>query len=184
MNGPARGFRVPLLALAASAALHAAVVVGLPGRIVQPDEADPAIYAVTLIPAPPPPVAAPTPAPSPKPRRPRPRPAAIVGSDMLAALPAETMTDAADELAELAAPPEIVALAQPAVPVKALEPPAFPAHALPAEIAIDYQLTSAFADGSATYRWEREGDNAEFFDLFSPRGYATGVNVVLHGLTH
>jgi hypothetical protein len=32
--------------------------------------------------------------------------------------------------------------------------------------------------------WEREGDNAEFFDLFSPRGYATGVNVVLHGLTH
>ena len=32
--------------------------------------------------------------------------------------------------------------------------------------------------------WEREGDNAEFFDLFSPRGYATGVNIVLHGLTH
>jgi hypothetical protein len=32
--------------------------------------------------------------------------------------------------------------------------------------------------------WEREGDNAEFFDLFSPRGYATGVNVVLHALTH
>jgi hypothetical protein len=32
--------------------------------------------------------------------------------------------------------------------------------------------------------WEREGDNAEFFDLFSPRGYATGVNVVMHALTH
>ena len=32
--------------------------------------------------------------------------------------------------------------------------------------------------------WEREGDNAEFFDLFSPRGYATGVNIVLHALTH
>jgi hypothetical protein len=32
--------------------------------------------------------------------------------------------------------------------------------------------------------WEREGDNAEFFDLFSPRGYAAGVNIVLHGLTH
>jgi hypothetical protein len=32
--------------------------------------------------------------------------------------------------------------------------------------------------------WEREGDNAEFFDLFSPRGYAIGVNVVLHALTH
>jgi hypothetical protein len=32
--------------------------------------------------------------------------------------------------------------------------------------------------------WEREGENAEFFDLFSPRGYAVGVNVVLYALTH
>jgi hypothetical protein len=32
--------------------------------------------------------------------------------------------------------------------------------------------------------WEREGDNAEFFDLFSPRGYAVGVNIVLYALTH
>jgi hypothetical protein len=32
--------------------------------------------------------------------------------------------------------------------------------------------------------WEREGENAEFFDLFSPRGYAVGVNTVLHALTH
>lgn len=32
--------------------------------------------------------------------------------------------------------------------------------------------------------WEREGDNAEFFDLFSPRGYAVGVNVVLYAMTH
>ena len=32
--------------------------------------------------------------------------------------------------------------------------------------------------------WEREGDNAEFFDLFSPRGYAIGVNIVLYALTH
>jgi hypothetical protein len=32
--------------------------------------------------------------------------------------------------------------------------------------------------------WEREGDNSEFFDLFSPRGYAVGVNVVLYALTH
>jgi hypothetical protein len=32
--------------------------------------------------------------------------------------------------------------------------------------------------------WEREGDNHEFFDLFSPRGYAVGVNIVLYALTH
>ncbi len=32
--------------------------------------------------------------------------------------------------------------------------------------------------------WEREGDNAEFFDLFSPRGYAAGVNIVISALTH
>lgn len=32
--------------------------------------------------------------------------------------------------------------------------------------------------------WEREGDNHEFFDLFSPRGYALGVNIVLYALTH
>jgi len=30
--------------------------------------------------------------------------------------------------------------------------------------------------------WEREGENADFFDLFSPRGYAVGVNVFLYGM--
>jgi hypothetical protein len=32
--------------------------------------------------------------------------------------------------------------------------------------------------------WEREGENREYFDKFSPNGYAVGVNVVLYGLTH
>ena len=32
--------------------------------------------------------------------------------------------------------------------------------------------------------WEREGDNRDFFNLFSPRGYAIGVNVVVYALTH
>ena len=32
--------------------------------------------------------------------------------------------------------------------------------------------------------WEREGENQEYFDLFSPRGYAIGVNVVLYAMTH
>ncbi|MEX2584400.1 MAG: DUF4159 domain-containing protein [Gemmatimonadota bacterium] len=32
--------------------------------------------------------------------------------------------------------------------------------------------------------WEREADNLDFFYLFSPRGYAVGVNVVMWALTH
>ena len=33
--------------------------------------------------------------------------------------------------------------------------------------------------------WEREGEEPRsFFDTFSPRGYAIGVNVVLYAMTH
>jgi hypothetical protein len=32
--------------------------------------------------------------------------------------------------------------------------------------------------------WEREGESKEYFDRFSPSGYAIGVNIVLYGLTH
>ena len=32
--------------------------------------------------------------------------------------------------------------------------------------------------------WEREGENQDYFDRFSPSGYAIGVNVVLYALTH
>jgi hypothetical protein len=32
--------------------------------------------------------------------------------------------------------------------------------------------------------WEREGESQDYFDLFSPRGYAIGVNVVLYAMTH
>jgi hypothetical protein len=32
--------------------------------------------------------------------------------------------------------------------------------------------------------WEREGENQQYFDLFSPRGYAIGVNVILYAMTH
>ena len=32
--------------------------------------------------------------------------------------------------------------------------------------------------------WEREGENTEYFDLYSPRGYAIGVNAVVYALTH
>jgi hypothetical protein len=32
--------------------------------------------------------------------------------------------------------------------------------------------------------WERESENHEFFETFSPRGYALGVNVLLYSMTH
>lgn len=32
--------------------------------------------------------------------------------------------------------------------------------------------------------WEREGESREYFDLFSPRGYAIGVNAILYAMTH
>jgi Domain of unknown function (DUF4159) len=44
-------------------------------------------------------------------------------------------------------------------------------------------LTSHNTDISDT--WEREGAPPhEYFDLFSPRGYAIGVNVILYAMTH
>ena len=32
--------------------------------------------------------------------------------------------------------------------------------------------------------WEREGEDPAFFYQFSPRGYALGVDVLLHAMTH
>ncbi|HYM24880.1 MAG TPA: DUF4159 domain-containing protein [Vicinamibacterales bacterium] len=32
--------------------------------------------------------------------------------------------------------------------------------------------------------WEREGDNPEYFQRFSPKGYAMGVNVAIYVMTH
>jgi hypothetical protein len=32
--------------------------------------------------------------------------------------------------------------------------------------------------------FEREGEDPEFFMRFSPNGYALGINVLLHALTH
>ena len=32
--------------------------------------------------------------------------------------------------------------------------------------------------------WEREGESREYFERFSPAGYALGVNVVLYAMTH
>ncbi len=162
-------YRFLALALAASAALHAAVMVNVPSRGESTDENPVAEYAATLDPVAevvqqaPAPVAKPAP-----PRPPRARKAAPwiapevfnpMGEEVLAAAPLATPIDEPEIFAPDPPKPEVVAMAQPAVPVKALEAPTFKADALPNELSISYQLTSAMADGEAVYKWSRDGDN-------------------------
>src|SRR5450631_2303175 len=168
-------YRVAAAALALSAAVHAAVVVGVPQRVegIGSDEAP--AYTASLdaataaepgaAPAPAP--AAPRPAAGPRARmRPIPMLEPLASFDeprmpALAPLPDIAPLDQAPEKARPPEEPEpdVVALAQPAVPIPALEAPKFPVEALPASVSIDYQLTSSFADGHAVYRWRRDGDN-------------------------
>ncbi len=183
--------RIAAVALLASAIAHAAVFVGLPPRIAIVDEPAQAAYSAsldamgaTLATAGAGAQAAPAPAATVRPRRPKsphpqsrlappPPPMAAFGAAAPAepaVAPAEPARTAVAEAKVAPAPPErpeVLALAQPAVPagtqgasrgVKALEPEKFPVESLPASVTIDYQLTSAFADGRATYHWDRQGD--------------------------
>jgi hypothetical protein len=159
-------YRFLALALAGSAALHAAVMVGIPGRPGAIDEASGDAYTASLDPAAAT-VAAPSPAPvaRPAPHRARARRAMplLPAEPLLEPIAPDEVIAAAAEEPEIAPPeivkPEVVAMAQPAVPVKALEATKFPVEALPADLSITYQLTSAMADGRAVYTWSRDGDN-------------------------
>lgn len=164
MRFPGR-HRILVLSIAVSAALHAAVMVGLPQRLAAIDERQDAIYSATLDAEPLPAVVAPEAKPvaraAPRRARAKPRPA----PEAVAAEPLEPLGTlaAAEPLAfpEVAEPriepePERVALAAPTA-AEAAE--TFPVDAIPADLAIDYRLTSSFAEGRATYRWSREGDS-------------------------
>ena len=153
-------------ALAGSAALHAAVMVNVPTQVDSISEPEGAQYSATLDPAAQAVDAAPAPVvkPAPRPRARRALPMLApellnpLGEEVIAAAPLETPLPEP----QLIAPepkPEVIALAQPAVPVKALEAPKFKSDALPAELSITYQLTSAMADGRAVYNWSRDGDD-------------------------
>jgi hypothetical protein len=73
----------------------------------------------------------------------------------MASLAPETLPDV-PRIEELQPIPEKLALAAPVAPP---QPEPFPRDAIPAQISIDYTLTSAFADGRASYNWRRDGDN-------------------------
>jgi len=163
--------RIAAAALALSAAAHAAVMVGVPDRLqaVAAEGEEPA-YTASLDAA-----AAPETTGAPAPVAPRPAAKSHARAKPIPLLEPLPSDDAPQMLAMAQAPviampsasakaaeeakPDVVALAQPAVPVPALEAPKFPVEALPASITIDYQLTSSFADGRAVYRWRRDGDS-------------------------
>ena len=170
-----RRYRIPAFALVISATLHAAVMMGIPGRsgLVE-DDTGPAYLATLDLSAPPAAAVEAAPKPAPKARRPAPRrakpqaaPIVAMASDALeSALPVEDYAPESPSSEELAPPPtpapppppEQLAMAEPATPVPALEAPKFPVAALPSRLSVTYALTSAFADGRAVYDWSRDGD--------------------------
>jgi hypothetical protein len=176
--------RVTLGALAASAALHAAVIVGWPA-LPRPFDQGPASYDVVLIPDPDAVAVVAAPAPRPAPRRPRARPSAPKPQEAIAELPpllGEAEVAAPEETSDPSTPhllagedvapaPERVALAEPATPIPALAPPRFPGEALPAKLSITYALNSPFADGRAEYTWRREGDRYEISGAIEAVGF-------------
>ena len=162
-----RRYRILLAAIGVSAALHAAIMTGMPRRLDAIDERADAIYSATLDATATPAVIAPAPAPQPAPRPHRAaskpphsvRPvAALDPLEPLAPLPAPDDVAVPDLKVPDFAAPERLALAAPtAEAAHEPEPPPFPADAIPADLAIEYKLTSAFAEGRATYRWARDG---------------------------
>jgi hypothetical protein len=165
-----RHYRLPLAAVALSAAIHASVIVGGGGSTTAATPSSPSFDATlapaaTLVDAAP--AAAPKPAAPRAARKPRPislpRPAEMlaqapdpVGLPPLAEMPSlpELRADVSEKVA-LAAP--VAPPAESPSPQRELTEP-FPTGALPGRLSITYALTSAFADGRAVYEWERDGD--------------------------
>jgi hypothetical protein len=76
-------------------------------------------------------------------------------------------------LLEPIAAPELLAMAQPAVPVRALEAPKLRVSDLPERLSVSYALTSSFADGRASYEWTREGDRYRITSEAQATGFFT-----------
>ena len=190
-------YRPAVAALAVSGALHAAVFVGIPPHIAPPDDTPVVAYSASIDPAGTGVATAepgPAPAAAPRPRRARsPLPKSRIAPPPEMAAAAEPAAIAVpayppkpeEKLAPEPAPappepPGQLALAQPAAGpqgasrgVKALEPDKFPVEALPASVSVEYQLTSAFADGRAAYHWDRDGDSYRIRGEAEAEGFFT-----------
>jgi hypothetical protein len=167
-------YKVVAAAAAVSAAVHAAVFVGMPPRIEAFDEGKREIYTARLDPAAAmvsaglAPAAAPPRAAKPRPRRAAPvlapidqdgEPELLAGDGVAVAGASPRVDEKPAEPPPEEPRPEVVALAQPAAPIPALEAPRFPVAALPGNISITYALTSPIANARAVYSWAREGDS-------------------------
>lgn len=173
----ARAFPIPppyrflAAAIAVSAALHAAVFVGMPAHLEGLEGAPAEVFSARLDTPPPsaPAAQAPRP-PAPKPRpRARPVPAHRAPQVLAAAAPsldAPAVVPAPEPAPPPPPPPapEPVAMAEPILPwfptppTPAQEPPAFPMEGLPPHLSVAYELHSGVLGAEATYRWDREGD--------------------------
>ena len=168
-------YRIAGLAIAVSVVVHAALIVGIQARPGALDESEGAVYTATLDAAPSvgPESAnvtsSPPPRPAAKPRAPRPKPSPPKPEEMVAQAPAPSPDAAVQEQPSAPTPetppeqdlppePEKLALAPVIAPPSTPEPEPFPSRALPGHLKITYDLTSAFADGRATYEWDRDGD--------------------------
>ena len=169
-------YRIVALAILASLALHAAVMVGAPRRLGAVEALADPVYEATLEALPPPekilpagpaiPTAQRPPRTPSQPRARRAAPhaspvAAIVAEDPMPAFePLAGLSPLTDvPLMDMLQPlPEKLAMAVPVAPPDP-RPEAFPVAAMPAQMSIEYALTSAFADGHAEYRWRRDGDS-------------------------
>ncbi len=184
-----RRYRPVILALGVSLLAHGVALVGVPSREAL-DRGVVASYTATLD----------TravlvqegasentaaPAPVPRPARAKPRPKAPAAFDPLPQLAsaagyglpalaeAPVIEAVGEPVSKTSAQPERIALAQPAAPIPALEPPRFPEKALPASLSISYQINSAFADGRATYEWTRDGDSYRIAGEAEATGFFT-----------
>src|SRR5512140_2448687 len=180
-----RLFRIPApyrflaAAVAVSAALHAAVFVGMPARLDAIDRSSPEVFSARLDRATPAAIAE-APAP-PRPPAPKPRRKPSVARAHRAPTPAPRILAAVASSADLPRVPppaqEPVAIAEPilpwfpAPPTPAQEPPVFPMEALPERLSIEYELSSGLLGAEATYRWTREGDGYRI----TGEGEAVGV---------
>lgn len=170
--------RAPLVAVALSLVAHAALVTGLPHRLAEWQAREEPAYTATLEMLPEAAPASPAPPPPAPPRKARPKARApVVAATADAAAPDTGSQATADFPPEALAPmdtvastpmPELLALA---APPSLATVPEFPARALPADVRIDYQLTSAFADGKATYRWTREADRYDITGEAQAEGF-------------
>jgi hypothetical protein len=173
-----------------SAAVHAVLVMEVPGFGAPAQEAArPPEYVAMLVPPPLDPDDLPRPRP-PAPKKPAPHPAPRVAHHAahgVASPPAPVVSQVGEPMF-LPVPMEPLAQAQPLPALESvsplplpprdlasIDPQTFPVDAIPDDLEIKYTLTSAIADAHAVYRWQRDGDHYRitgegaadgFFSLF------------------